>query len=256
MIDLTGRTALVTGSSRGIGRACALRLAEAGANVVINYVTSQTAADELAAGIQSLGRDVAVIKADVSERDDIESMIEFVGQKFGRLDILVSNAATGGFRPLLAATARNFHAAYETNVLALLYLVQSAMPLLERAEGQGRSKVIALSSHGSDMALPYYGLIGSSKAALESLVRHLTLEVGDRGVNVNVVKSGLVDTDSTRRIPYADQMFEARKEKAMMGQRVLTAADVADAVLFLSSPLSDLVQGEVLTVDGGAAIHV
>jgi enoyl-[acyl-carrier protein] reductase III len=256
MIDLTGRTALVTGSSRGIGRACALRLAEAGANVVINYVTSQTAADELAVGIQSLGRDVAVIKADVSERDDIESMIEFVGQKFGRLDILVSNAATGGFRPLLAATARNFHAAYETNVLALLYLVQSAMPLLERAEGQGRSKVIALSSHGSDMALPYYGLIGSSKAALESLVRHLTLEVGDRGVNINVVKSGLVDTESTRRIPYADQMFEARKEKAMMGQRMLTAADVADAVLFLSSPLSDLVQGEVLTVDGGAAIHV
>jgi len=161
MIDLTGQTALVTGSSRGIGRACALRLAEAGANVVINYVTSQTAADELAAGIQSLGRDVAVVKADVSERDDIESMIEFVGQRFGRLDILVSNAATGGFRPLLAATARNFHAAYETNVLALLYLVQSAMPLLERAEGQGRSKVIALSSHGSDMALTYYGLIGS-----------------------------------------------------------------------------------------------
>jgi len=80
--------------------------------------------------------------------------------------------------------------------------------------------------------------------------------VGDRGVNVNVVKSGLVDTDSTRRIPYADRMFEARKEKSMMGQRMLTAADVADAVLFLSSPLSDLVQGEVLTVDGGAAIHV
>lgn len=256
MIDLTGQTALVTGGSRGIGRACALRLAEAGADVVINYVTSQTAADEVAAEIQALGRDVGVVKADVSEQDDVQSMIEFVAQKFGRLDILVSNAATGGFRPLLASTARNFHATYDTNVLALLYLVQASVRLLTRKESEGRSKVIALSSHGSDMALPYYGLIGSSKAALESLARHLTLEVGDKGININVVKSGLVDTDSTRRLPFADRMFEGRKEKAMMGNRMLTAQDVADCVLFLSSPLSDLVQGEVLTVDGGAAIHI
>jgi enoyl-[acyl-carrier protein] reductase III len=112
-----------------------------------------------------------------------------------------------------------------------------------------------LSSHGSEIALPWYGLIGSSKAALESLVRHLTLEVGGRGINVNVVKSGLVDTDSTRKLPNAQAIFDARKDRAMMGQRMLTAGDVADAVLFLSSPLSDLVQGEVLTVDGGAAIH-
>ena len=81
------------------------------------------------------------------------------------------------------------------------------------------------------------------------------MEVGDKGININVVKSGLVDTDSTRRIPNADLMFEGRKERSMMGERMLTAADVADAVLFLVSPLSDLVQGEVLTVDGGAAIH-
>ena len=83
-----------------------------------------------------------------------------------------------------------------------------------------------------------------------------TLEVGDKGININVVKSGLVDTDSTRKLPFADRMFEGRKEKAMMGERMLSVEDVADAVLFLASPLSDLVQGEVLTVDGGAAIHV
>ena len=140
-------------------------------------------------------------------------------------------------------------------MLALLYLVQAALPLMKRAEGERRSKVIAFSSHGSDIALPFYGLIGSSKAALESLARHLTLEIGDHGININIVKAGLVDTDSTRRIPNAEQVFEARKSKAMMGDRVLTADDVADAVLFLVSPLSDLVQGEVLTVDGGAAIH-
>jgi enoyl-[acyl-carrier protein] reductase III len=255
MIDLSGRVALVTGGSRGIGRACALRLAEAGADIVLNYVVNRQAAAVVADEIALMGRRVLVIKADVSEEDDVRSMMEAVKEHFGRLDILLSNAATGGFRPLLAATARNFQAAYNTNVLALLYLVQAALPLLERKEGEPRSKVITLSSHGSEIALPFYGLIGSSKAALESLVRHLTLEVGGRGINVNVVKSGLVDTDSTRKIPNAQAIFDARKDRAMMGQRMLTAGDVADAVLFLASPLSDLVQGEVLTVDGGAAIH-
>jgi enoyl-[acyl-carrier protein] reductase III len=254
MIDLTGRVALVTGGSRGIGKACALRLAEAGADVVVNYVSSQQAAMDVAEQITGIGRKAYVVKADVSEQDDVQSLMEFIAEEVGQLNILVSNAATGGFRPLLSATERNFRAAFGTNVLALLYLVQSAVPLLERSAD--RAKVIALSSHGSDIALPWYGLIGSSKAALESLVRHLTLEVGDRGINVNVVKAGLVETDSTRLIPHADRIFAARKDKAMMGERMLTAQDVADAVLFLASPLSDLVQGETLTVDGGAAVHV
>jgi enoyl-[acyl-carrier protein] reductase III len=255
MIDLTGKVALVTGSSRGIGRACALRLAEAGADLVVNYVMNRQAAMDLADTISALGRRVLVVKADVSEEDDVRSMMQAVKEHFGRLDILVSNAASGGFRPLLAATKRNFQASYNTNVLALLHLVQNAMPLLKRKEGEPRSKVITISSHGSHMALPYYGLIGSSKAALESLVRHLTLEVGDHGVNINVVKAGLVETDSTRQIPNSDQMFEARKDRAMMGERMLKPEDVADAVLFLASPLSDLIQGETLVVDGGAAIH-
>jgi enoyl-[acyl-carrier protein] reductase III len=255
MIDLTGKTALVTGSARGIGRACALRLAEAGADIVINFVSNRQAALEVADAVTELGRRAVIVKADVGEEDDVQCMMAAVGEHFGKLDILVSNAATGGFRPLLAATRQNFAASYNTNVLALLFLVQSALPLMERKDGEARSKVIAISSHGSHMALPWYGIVGSSKAALESLVRHLTLEVGNRGVNVNVVKAGLVPTDSTRRIPDADAVFAARAQRSMMGQRMLEAADVADAVLFLASSLSDLVQGETLTVDGGAAVH-
>ena len=127
------------------------------------------------------------------------------------------------------------------------------MPLLERGRP---GKVIALSSHGSDMALPWYGLIGSSKAALESLARHLTLEVGDRGVNVNVVKSGLRRNRFDPAHSQRRAMFGDRKEKPMMGDRMLTVDDVANAVLFLASPLADLIQGETLTVDGGSAIHV
>lgn len=254
MIDLTGQVALVTGASRGIGRACALRLAQAGADVVINYVTSRGPAEEVAGEIAALGRRAAVVRADVSEQDDVRSMCEYIKNEFGRLDILVSNAATGGFRPLLNASPANFAGAMNTNVLAFIYLMQAAMPMLERSEG--RAKVIVLSSHGTHMALPMYGLIGGSKAAVTSISRHFALEVGDRGVNVNVVEAGLVETDSTRRLPGSEEMFQGRKYKTMVGDRFLEPEDVANAVLFLASPLSDLVQGQTLVVDGGSAIHV
>ncbi|HEX4131138.1 MAG TPA: SDR family oxidoreductase [Pirellulales bacterium] len=253
MIDLAGKVALVTGGSRGIGRACALRLAQAGADVVVNYVTSQSAAAEVAAEVQKLGRRAATVKADVSEHDDIGAMTEFVRERFGRLDILVSNAASGGFRPLLETNARHFEAAMNTNVRALLYLVQAAAGMLTRTEG--RAKVIALSSHGSHMALPAYGTIGMSKSALESLVRHLALELGNRGVNFNVVLAGLVATDSTRNLPNSEAMFAGARQKSMVGDRQLSPKDVADAVLFLASPLADLVQGQTLIVDGGEGIH-
>ncbi len=254
MIDLTGKVALVTGSSRGIGRASAIKLAQAGADVVINYVSSRGAALEVAGEIQALGRRVAVVKADVSEADDAAELMEFIDRTFGRLDVLVSNAATGGFRPLLTLSAKNFDATMHTNVLAVVQLVQAGVRLLERSPG--RAKVIALSSHGSHLALPMYGIIGGSKAALESLMRHFALELGGKGINFNIVKAGLVETDSTRRLPMLDEMVDATKKyRNMTGERTLTAEDVADAVLFLASPLSDMVQGETLTVDCGAGVR-
>ncbi len=254
MLDLSGKVALITGSRRGIGRACALRMAQAGADIVINYVTSGREADGVAAEIAAMGRRVACVRVDVGEEEDVEDMISFVREQFGQLDILVHNAATGGFRPLSATSQRHFDAAMHTNVLSLVHLLKAAAPLLE--SGSDRGKVVVLSSHGTHMALPMYGLIGGSKAALTALARHWALELGDRGVNVNVVEAGLVDTDSTRRLPGADMMFAGRTSKTMVGQRQLEASDVADAVLFLSSALSDLVQGQTLVVDGGAAIHI
>lgn len=254
MIDLSNKTALVTGGGRGIGRAIALRLADAGANVVVNYVSTASAAKDTASEVLSRGVRAAVVKADVSVRDDVESMCSFIKEEFGALDILVSNAATGGFRPLLAATDRNFDAAMGVNVKPLMYLVQSAVNLMD--SGEHRSKVVVLSSHGAHMALPMYGTIGASKAALEALCRHFALELGDRGINFNVVRAGLVATDSTSRLPGADEMFAGRIHKSMTGDRLLEARDVADAVLFLASPLSDLIQGTTVTVDGGADIHI
>ena len=254
MIDLMGRVALVTGSSRGIGRACALRLAEAGADLVINYVTNKRAATEVAEQIREMGRSVALVRADISQREDVDSMIDFVKAELGGLDIVVSNAATGGFRPLLATTDGIVEAAMNMNVRPLLYLVQAASELLEHSPV--RAKVIAISSHGSFMALPMYGTIGTSKAALESLVRHFALELGNRNVNFNVVRAGLVETDSTRMLPGSEEMFRGRALRSMTGERMLEAEDVANTVLFLASPLSDLIQAETITVDGGSAVHV
>lgn len=253
MIDLTGKVALVTGAARGIGRQTALRLAEAGADVVTNYVTSQTAANELAEEIQQLGRRTAAIKADVSEDEDVQAMVEFIGERFDALDIVVSNAASGGFRMLMDSKPQHFQAAMNTNARALISLVQAARELLQASSGRG--KVIALSSHGSQLGLPAYGLIGASKAALESLTRHLAYELGDAGINFNVVLAGLVETDSTKMLPGAKEMFAAVQERMLTGDRPLTTAEVADAVLFLASPLSDLVQGQTLVVDGGVSIR-
>jgi enoyl-[acyl-carrier protein] reductase III len=252
MIDLTGKVALVTGASRGIGRAIAVRLAEAGADVVLNFVSSRAAADRTAETIAALGRRVAVVQADVSEPDDVESMMEFVGETFGRLDILVSNAATAEYRPILDTTPEQFATAMNTNVRALLTLVRAARPLLTK--GEGRSKVVGLSNYASQYALPNFGLVGATKAALESALRHMARELGPEGINFNIVQAGLVETDSTRKAPGFDRVFEQHVERVLTGGRMLEATDVANAVLFLASPLSDLVQGQTLVVDAGAAV--
>lgn len=254
MIDLKGKVALVTGGSRGLGRAIALKLAEAGADIVLNFVAARAAADHTAHQIASLGRRVAEVQADISEPEDVQAMLDWAGETFGRVDILVDNAAVGGFGALLDTTPEQFSAAMNINVRSLLLLVRSALPLLVKTDG--RAKVIALSSPGAALALQDYGLIGATKAALECAIRHLALELGDRGINFNAVQSGWIDTDATRTAPEFERLLSAQSFRQMTGNRGLTAEDVANAVLFLASPLSDLVQGQTLVIDGGAAVRV
>lgn len=252
MIDLTGKVALVTGGSRGIGKAIALRLAEAGADVVLNFVSSREAADETAEEIAALGRRVAVVQADVSEPDDVAAMIEFVGETFGRIDILVNNAATSDYRSILDTTPETFASTMNTNVRGLISLVQAARPWLEQA--QDRGKVIGISNHGAEHASLNFGLMGASKAALESTMRHLACELGPKDINFNIVQAGLVETDSTREAPGFQRLFARQAQNVLMGGRMLEATDVANAVLFLASPLSDLIQGQTLVVDAGAGV--
>jgi enoyl-[acyl-carrier protein] reductase III len=254
VINLQGKRALVTGASRGIGRACALRLAESGASVAINFFSSPEQATEVVKSIRKLDRDSFAIRADVSQRDDSFAMIEAVQERFGGLDIIISNVAAGGFRPARNLTPASLESTLQTNSAAVLWLVQAGADLLTQNPGQG--KVVAVSSHGSMWAVPNYAAIGASKAALESLIRHLALEYGPQGINFNCVLPGIIATDAIAEMPDVDNIMKAAQSRMMLGERRLEASDVADVVAFLSSPMSDLIQGQTIVIDGGVSIRV
>lgn len=256
MIDLKGRIALVTGGSRGIGRATALSLARAGCDVALTYLNARRNAEEVAEEVMQLGRRAIIARADLSESEDVVHLVAAVKDTFGGLDILVSNAAGGGFRALVEVTPENLDYALHLNVRAFMLLVQCAAPLLERRDRERpRSRVISLSSWGAARALPMYGAIGASKAALESMTRHFALELGPRGINVNCVRAGVVDTGSLRSIPGVEAVLEARREKSLVDGANVTPEDVAKTVLFLASDLSDMIQGQTIVVDAGSSLH-
>jgi enoyl-[acyl-carrier protein] reductase III len=249
MFDLQGKVALITGGSRGIGRAIALRLAESGADVVVNYVRHRRDAAETAEAVEKLGRRCLLVKANVANSDDVREMFAAITEAFGHLHILVSNAASGVLKPALELTERHWNWAMDINARALLTLVQQGLPLMGRD-----SRIMAVSSLGSVRAIENYTTVGASKAALESLVRHLAVELGPRGINVNTISAGAVDTDALKHFPNRDEILKAATERTPLG-RLTTPQDVADVALFLCSHLSGMIQGQVITVDGGYAIR-
>jgi enoyl-[acyl-carrier protein] reductase III len=255
MISLQNTISLVTGSSRGIGRETALRLAEAGSDVCITYLNSARNARELAEQVAGLGRRAIVVKVDFSEEEDIAELIRIVREEFGRLDILVSNAAGGGFRPLSETRRQQFDYCMRINVQALMFLAQHAAPLLEESTLE-RAKLITLSSLGATRVMKDYGLIGVAKGALESMTRHLAYELGPRGINVNCVCGGMVETGTLASMADKEAKLASRRALSLIGNRDLAPRDLADTVLCLASPLMDGVQGQVITVDAGVSINL
>lgn len=253
MIDLRGKTALVTGASRGIGRACAQRLAACGANVVVNFLSSREGAAETVRLVQSHGVQGVAVRADVSVVEEIQSAVEFATERFGTLDIIVSNAAAGGFKPLMEVSPANWDSVLRNNAAPLLWLTQAAAPGM-RAAGGG--KIIAVSSHGSIRAFANYGAIGVSKAAMESLLRHLAFELGTTGINFNCVLAGMVATEAVRTMPDSNVILQKSQELMLVKEQELRPENIADVVAFLASPLSDKIQGQTIMVDGGLSIRV
>ena len=248
-IDLTGRRALVTGGSRGIGRAIAVGLAKAGCDVAINYLRNKAPAQETVAAIEAQGRKSALWKGNVAESASHKEMFAFLAEKLGGLDILISNAASGVIKPAMELTERHWHWTMDINAGALLSLAQHAVRLM----GERGGHIVAVSSLGATRAIPNYAAVGASKAALESLVRHLAVELAPRGVRVNAISAGVVDTDALKHFPNRTQILEESARRTPAG-RLTEPADVAQAVLFLVSPLSSMMVGQTIVVDGGYAI--
>ncbi|MGA8054365.1 MAG: enoyl-[acyl-carrier-protein] reductase FabL [Burkholderiales bacterium] len=245
---LSGKVALVTGAARGIGRAVAQKLAGAGCNVVANYYNSHEEAEALCAEIRAAGRRAIAVKGSVGLPESVDEMFVEIRNHFDRIDIVVSNAASGVLRPTMEMTLKHWRWCMETNAFALNLLAQRAVPMMPAG-----GRIIAMTSLGSQRAMPNYGFVGASKAALEALVRALAQELGPKGVRVNAVSAGVVDTDALQYFPNRDQLLAQFAERTPAGP-VLTPSDVAGAVYLLCLPEAAMVNGHTLFVDGGFAI--
>lgn len=248
-VDLSGQTALVTGGSRGIGRAIAVELARAGARVAVNFLRNRSAAEEAAAAIRAVGPEPLLVRANVGEEEHLDRLFEKIKEEFGGLDLLVSNAASGVLKPATEITAKHFDWTLAINARALLGLVQRALPLMA---GRG-GRVVAISSLGAARSLPYYTAVGASKGALESVVRHLAGELGPRGLRINVVSPGVVETESLKHFPNREEMVEFSRRHTPAG-RLATPEDVARVVLWLASDHAAMIHGQTIVVDGGYSI--
>lgn len=245
---LEGRIALVTGGARGIGAAIARKLARAGADVAIVYYSSHAAADALVEELRESGRRAVSLQADVADPAGVAAAVARVGEQLGAVDIAVSNAASGVLRPAAELTRKHWRWCLETNALALHSLAEALAPSLPRG-----GRIIALTSFGSERALPDYAFVGASKAALEALVRYLAVELGVRGVTVNAVRASALDTDALRAFPQRELLLAELARRTPMNQP-LAVEHVADAVYLLCLPEADMITGQVLTVDGGYAV--
>jgi enoyl-[acyl-carrier protein] reductase III len=241
---MKGASVFVTGGSRGIGKAIALRFAELGATrVAIGYLRNDRAAEAAAEELRSAGTEPVLVRGNVSSARVLGEVVER-----GPWNAIVHSAATGVIRPALETDDRHWDWTMNANAKALLSLARAAAPTMP--EG---SSIVAISSLGSFRVLENYVLVGTSKAALESLVRYLGVELAPRGIRVNAVSAGVVETEALDYFPNREQMIAMTKERTPAG-RMVEPPDIADAVVFLCSPGAQMICGQTLIVDGGFSL--
>ncbi|MGE5234845.1 MAG: enoyl-[acyl-carrier-protein] reductase FabL [Acidobacteriota bacterium] len=249
-LRIRGKRALVTGASRGIGRAIALSLADLNVDVAINFFRNRAAAEEVAAAIEARGARSLLLKGNVANEEHVKKMFEEIRDAWGGLDILISNAASGVLKPVSELTLHHFHWTMDINAFALLPLLQGFVQL----PYEGEKVVVAVSSLGAIRAIPNYTAVGASKAALESMVRHLASELAPCDVRVNAVSAGTVDTDALKHFPNRDELLEESRHRTPAG-RLITPQDVANVVVFLCTEFASMIHGQTLVVDGGYSIR-
>jgi len=244
-----GKVALITGASRGIGRAIAELFSREGADIVLNYLRNEEAASETEKALTAHGSRVFRFQANVGNPKEARDLVEAAGKKFGKIHILIHNAALGAFKPVAELRVNQWDLSLDVNAKALLILTQAVIPWMEKEGGS----VIALSSLGSKRYLPNYGAIGVSKAALEALVRYLAVELAAKKIRVNAVSGGLVDTDAMRAFPQ-QEIFKKEVLRRTPAGRIGRPQDLAQVAAFLASKEAAWIYGQTIVADGGLSL--
>lgn len=242
--SLSGKTALVTGASRGIGRAVALKLGEMGAAVVVNYMNSSAVAEEVVEQIVTQGGKALAVKADMADPMEIETMFDRAIGEFGQLDILVNNAGMAIYKPIAEVSEDDYERQFSLNVKGLLFACQQAARKL--ADG---GRIINISTSVTKMMLPNYGLYAASKGAVEQLTKVLAKELGPRGISVNAISPGPTDTELFREGKTEEQIQQMGAMAAF--NRIGTPEDIAGAVALLVSAEASWISGQDLCANGG-----
>jgi enoyl-[acyl-carrier protein] reductase III len=246
MNSVENRSVLVTGGTRGIGKAIALRLAADGAaRVALGYMRNDQAAESAAAEIREAGAEPLLVRGNVASAKVIAELAAH-----GPYAVVVHNAATGVIKPALETEDKHWDWTLNANARALLSLARACAPEMEKG-----SSIIAISSLGAQRVLENYLLVGTSKAALESVVRYLAVELAPRGIRVNAVSAGVVETEALDHFPNREEMLRAANTRTPAG-RLVEPDDIAGAVAYLCSPDADMVRGHTLILDGGYSLLV
>jgi enoyl-[acyl-carrier protein] reductase III len=248
--DFSGKLALITGGGRGIGRAIALELAHHGADVLINYVRHPDAADDVARHIRNLGRTAATLKANVADESSVERMFADIAERFGYLDFLINNSASGVNKPLAELTPHHWDWTLNVNARGAWLCARAALPLMQARKG---GAVVSISSLGGSRVMRDYFLVGVSKAALEAVTRYLAVELAPYNIQVNAVSGGLVETDALKSFPWGPEVI-AQSQARTPAARLASPEDIAQVVAFLCSKKAAMIRGQTLVVDGGFSL--